>query len=282
MKNAITIIILSLILIACGEVTIDGSSEAAMKASIAEVKEGLEPVDRVKLEEAIKAIAFSDITSFKGMMVIGLNPELAAQKIMSKLDGLTYDQVLLQAKDVTEQQRQKKLNGTKAELKEAESQLAGLKHKQQEKIDNAKIIKSKFLVTDVKYNLTENPVMDLVEISMDIENKLNIPVSMVYANARLITPGRSIPWIKDKLMILVEGGIEPGEKRNISTMPTRVLAWSRFKKEAKTAVVEMSVYRVNGADNKTNILGEVFEYDISAISKLEERIAKLKAIIGNS
>jgi hypothetical protein len=61
-------------------------------------------------------------------------------------------------------------------------------------------------------------------IEFSVRNDGNVPVSRVYFNAVLTSPGRSVPWARQAFVQDFKGGLEPHEKRLI-TIPVLSGDW---------------------------------------------------------
>lgn len=98
--NRMTAIALSiglLVLAGCGEPTIDASTEAAMNASIAKVREALPEARRAEFDDAMQVLAFrqlgsADDPATQGAAAVGAG-NLEA-RLRHALDGKTGEQII--------------------------------------------------------------------------------------------------------------------------------------------------------------------------------------------
>lgn len=138
-----------LLLVGCGEKVIDTSSDANMKASIAEIKKSLPEDKKEVFDKALTSVIFSE--SFGGGDL---------DSIKFKLEGKTADQVI---KDYTEAQEKAKQMKAEREIQAEnqrkaleEAELKRLKDKQDERNNEIKDAKTKFLklVNDREKSIT--------------------------------------------------------------------------------------------------------------------------------
>ena len=86
-------------------------------------------------------------------------------------------------------------------------------------------------------------------LTIEVTNGLQEPISRFYGLLICTTPGRSIPHIKDTFNYEFNGGIEPGENKELSLSPN-MLTDLGSTQVPDTAQTEIIVYRVDGADGE--------------------------------
>ena len=84
---------LTLMLTACGEPTIDASSEAAMEASMEEITKDMTEEEKMKF-----GLAIMSVTMKVGMQNMA-DPEKAEEAVREALDGKTAEEVIEMSKE---------------------------------------------------------------------------------------------------------------------------------------------------------------------------------------
>ena len=81
-------------------------------------------------------------------------------------------------------------------------------------------------------------------LSLSIKNNWTKSIKSVSVNCRLISPGRSIPWVDSVFSFEIDGGLEPGETRKMSFRPNMYsdLGKAETPKDAKL------ILRITGID----------------------------------
>ncbi|MFD2177802.1 DUF6694 family lipoprotein [Veronia pacifica] len=85
------------LLTACGEPTLDTSSDKAMKASIQEIMTQLSQEEKTKFKNSIKQIYVVGTMSSFGT---GESPEQARAKVGEKLNGMTAEEIFALADEI--------------------------------------------------------------------------------------------------------------------------------------------------------------------------------------
>lgn len=96
MKKLISIAVLSLALVACGDNTpkLDASNDASMKASVAKVVEKLSADKKEEFQKSLMALAFASAVKSGG------DTAKTEKALMELVDGKSADEVIKMAQDM--------------------------------------------------------------------------------------------------------------------------------------------------------------------------------------
>lgn len=245
---------------------LDGSSNEAMTASTAKIKESLTPEEVKKFEESLKIIALSEL-NLKSILSGEKSEVDFAGKMKKTLDGKGYSDVVAMADKIKEDRKLREKEQAIEEIKELAEKIAKAKS---DKESLAKIVvnRSRFYKRPQTYGRPE-PIIEL-----SLTNGTDKAISRVYARGTIASPGRTIPWLSEEFNYSISGGIEPGEKNEISLSPNKFSDWGRVDAPSD-AVFTVEIYKVDGPDEKT-----LFSSDPEDLEKWETRISALQAEYG--
>lgn len=255
---------IALALAGCGEPKLDGSSEAAMKASAQKVAEKLSPEKRQKFQEAFTLIALQGL-DFKAIMKGEVSSEGAAANSMASLNGKTADEVIAQADAIRLAREAREKEQALAEIKELEAKLGTA---EQARVQLAKftVTRSRFSLRDREYSYRKEPIIQIA-----VHNGTDQAVSRAYFKGTIATPGRSIPWLVEDFNYQIPGGLEPGESAEWTLAPNSFSEWGKVEAPAD-AVFTVEVERLDGATNDALYDARgLSEREVSRLKQLKEK-----------
>jgi hypothetical protein len=246
-------------LLGCSAPRIDTSSDDALKESTERVRQSLPEDKRADFDTAVRELSLADV-NIKDLMAPGAKPEDVLTKMKQRLNGKTGDQILAEAKHLTEERAQKEREQALAEIKElvkkanaaqaAKKQLAGFV-----------VERSRFYRQ--RAGFLEEPIIEL-----SVTNKTPAAISRAYFHDIVASPGRSIPWLSDDFNHSISGGLEPGESATWKLNPNMFGAWG--VRVPPDAILTVTVVRLDGPDGKAL-------YDAEGLSEAEQ--ARLAALL---
>ena len=136
-------------------------------------------------------------------------------------------------------EEEKKMAEATAEIQELETKKS---ESESAKVELAKFIISKARFRKVKQMFSVEPVIEL-----SVKNGTDKPISAAYFLGTLASPGRSVPWLKEKFSYKISGGLEPGEEANWNLAPNMFSEWGKVE-GAPDMVLTVEVLRLDGAD----------------------------------
>ena len=92
-----------------------------------------------------------------------------------------------------------------------------------------------------------NPAAPWPTVTVSVKNETEHAISKVYFRCTLITPGRTIPWLVEKLDRQNPGGIEPGEEMTFAFAQMPMSEWGKTQAPSD-AVLDVEVERLDGPD----------------------------------
>ncbi len=111
------------------------------------------------------------------------------------------------------------------------------------------LILARFEVTSARFRLRDGSLGPEPRVDLSVTNGTDRAVSRAYFVGRLVSAGRSVPWLEEEFSYQIPGGLEPGETAQWSLSPNQFSAWGRV--EAPTdAVLEVTVTQLDGADGE--------------------------------
>lgn len=270
--NVCLFVILSCMIAACSA-TIDGTSEESMTISVAQMKEGLDEgakaafeadlalivVDAMDLKNAMKA-------AFKGEKV---DSDAKMDSVRGALNGMTVEQVAKRAQEIREKQAAE-------EFQEAREKYLELMMKKEES-ERAQTELATFAVTDARLYKQKDGWLEEPVIEMTITNGTAHAVSRAYFRGRVVSPGRSIPWIEEDFNYSIAGGVEPGETQELHLSPNMFSPWGQVEVPAD-AVMTVTTTRLDGVDGTPVVNGMLFS-DRDG-EKLEELLSEYPELLG--
>ncbi|WP_010490773.1 DUF6694 family lipoprotein [Pseudomonas sp. S9] len=263
MNYRILIALVSAVLLAgCGEPRLDGSSEAALKASVVKVSEKLDSTKKEEFTEALQLVALSKM-DLAAVMSGKKSSDTLAVEMLTEVNGKTADELIAQANVIKAERAAKEKEQALKEISELESELAAA---EKSKVELAKftVSRSRFYQRDRKYSAIKEPI-----IEMTVYNGTAHPVSRAYFKGTIASPGRSIPWIVEDFNHVISGGIEPLESMDWALAPNMFSEWGKVD-VPNDAVFTIEVVRLDGPG------GEAL-FDSSGLSENQlDRLAKLK------
>jgi hypothetical protein len=222
-RIGVFLIVILAALSGCGHPTIDGSSDEALKSSVAKVRSSLPEAQRSEFDRALMAIAFDGTDLFKSA---ALGSEVMAGQLRSKLDGKTGEDILaaaaaLHAREAasgkpTADQVRAKLDTARAQ--QLKDQIAELESKRDHDAASIKQL-ALFTLKDIRIKQEKIDFLGLVTtLTVTVRNDTSTPVSTAIMIAKVTSEGRSIPWVVEEIGHKVPGGVEPGEEKTWELM----------------------------------------------------------------
>lgn len=280
MKKTVILIAMMVIFAGCKDKKIDSSSDENLKKSKEVVKKSLSSEKRQEFEEAIEAIAMSEIGN---IFEAAANPERMQRRIKDKINGKTANEIIAEGNRIIAERRGREREQAVIEIREQavieieeiEEEIAELEKKQakteqgEEQLKQFKVLRSQFYFQ--KGSFSEEPVIELT-----VKNETAYAVSRVHFEGVLATPGRSVPWIKDSFNYQIRGGLEPGEKATWKLAPNMFGEWGEAPKDRNDMVLTVTVKRIDGADEKAIFDSSFLKLEEMRLEELSQRLEKLK------
>lgn len=121
---------------------------------------------------------------------------------------------------------------------------------QKDSVDRSRAELQKFVVSQARfYKRPSGFGLPDPVVEMSVRNGTGHAISRAYFVGTLTSPGRSVPWVKDKFEYQVRGGLEPGEHGSWRIWLNSLSDWSA--KTPNDAVLNVEVVRLDGPDGST-------------------------------
>lgn len=260
MRKLTAVIALALLLTACDKPKIDASSDHSLKESIQKVRESLPDDKKARFDDALKVVAFSQLSMSELMQIGATSGTIYEAKINAALEGKTGDDIINYAQNI-------RLEREKKEREQALQEIKVLEAKQSEAAQSAeklkafKVERSRFYFYKEKY-VSDQPILDI-----SVENGTGKTVAKAFFKGVIASPGRSVPWYTDTFNYQISGGLEPGEKANWKLAPNKFSDWGKLQVPAD-AVFTVTVTDLEDADGNS-IYGDAGLYE-PITNKLQE------------
>lgn len=238
----IAIALASVILVGCGEQKIDGSSDAALKASIEDIKQSLTPEKADEFNSSVRIITLDQV-DFESIMKGEASPDQMVTDARASLDGKTPDQVIAEAQRLRERAEKLQAEREAEQKKQALKEIAELEQKKSEaeadalELQNFEISKSRLYQRDDGF--MKKPIIELTVI-----NNTDDPVARAFFEGVVASPGRSVPWIEDTFNYQIPGGLEPEETAEWTLAPNMFSEWAT--EVPGDAILTLKTYKLEG------------------------------------
>ena len=265
MKSRLLVLIMlgALALGACARPKIDTSSDAAMKRSIARVRESLPEDRRARFDEALKIVVAAKVKlRIPAPGVPGVNP--VEEEFRQALHGKTGDEIIAQAEAIEKERQERERALALGEIKElaerqikAEAARSGLR--------TFEILRSRF------YKKKMDSLPDIPIIELTVKNGTRHGVSRAYLRATLASPGRAVPWLTNDFSHRIQGGIEPGETATWECRMDMFRRWA-VAQVPGDALLTVEVLRLDGPTGEPLFPSSEFpEEDARRLAELKEK-----------
>lgn len=257
------LLLTALVLSGCGEQKLDGSSDDALKKSVAKVSESLPPEKKAQFEKDIQLIAISKL-DIGGVLKGKSSIDDTGSSLRSGLNGKTASDIATEAQRIRMEREAREREQALSEIKELliKKQNADAAHEQLSKFT---VSKSRFFKREEKYSYRPKPIIELT-----VHNGTNKAISRAYFKGVISSAGREIPWFSNSFNYEIAGGLEPGETANWTLAPNMFSDWGSVD-APRDAVFTVEVYRLDGS-NKEAL------YDSEGLTDREvKRLAELQA-----
>jgi hypothetical protein len=287
------------------EPRLSAKTEEAFNRSFEAITKDLDVSDKIRLDDAIRDIAFSKAGVSKpvreaqaysppsrngGPNFSGLTAGLIENAVSSQWSGnrakiaVEYAGAIIDGHTVTEvlriadSERAKsrldaiaiyiaQLEKTKSAISEAETEQDQI----QKEAERSRSIIDQLQVTKARFYYQQTSYSSDPIVSFTITNKTGLPVKRVYFHGKVQTPGRAVPWVDADFNHEFPGGLEQGESKNLTLSPNRFMDhWGDVPKEAAAGTV-LTVIALSFEDAAANTIG-------GSTTKAKEIAARLTAL----
>lgn len=250
----------------CSKPRIDTSSDEAMGASVARVRDSLPEDRREEFDKAYMAVAMQGLT-LEGMMSGAVTPGSVTGAAKARLDGKTADEIIAEGAKIKADAEAKARTEALAEIAKLEQAKSAL--------DAARIEMAKFQVVEARFRQTRD-FLDMMQplITLTVRNNTPHPVSRAFFVGTLSSPGRAVPWLREEFNYSIRGGLEPGEQATWNLSPNQFSEWGSVR-PGKDAGLTVEVVGLEGAEGKRLFTDAKFDDEDAA------RLESLKKQVGS-
>lgn len=270
MRTLLTAIYMIITLTACGEPTVDSSSEEAFGNSLDAMREGLAGSELEEFQEAAEVLLLEYLVGeatpasllaaeLEGEDAYSLTADFSMEPL-ARMNGMTAEQVVSEAAKVLEERRKTQIQVLREEIDEIEIELGEMLAAKQE-YERLQSEKNKIAVSDTKLYWREDRFSDTLVMELTVFNGLDQAISRVFMEGVLATPNRSVPWVEDNFNYEISGGLEPGETQSWSLAPNQFSDWGKAPKNRDDTVFTVSLLDAEDA-NGIKIFSNDFNQNI--------------------
>ncbi|NOU50153.1 hypothetical protein HG263_06310 [Pseudoalteromonas sp. JBTF-M23] len=246
------------------EPTIDTSTDERMKKTAQDVRNSLPEDERLKFDNALKIVAFSQIDMNDIFHKDAASTGNYENRMKDVLHGKNAKQVFAEAENIKLERDERQRKQAMAEIAELEKKRTAAE-KAKDELKKFLVVRSRFTHEEQKYGLKQ-PIIELT-----VKNGTSAAVSRAYFEGTIASPGRSVPWHVDKFNYSISGGLEPGEEQSWSLAPDKFSDWGLIEAPAD-AVFTVTVQRIDGADGHSLYSTTDFtERDANRLTELKSR-----------
>lgn len=273
----ITVLFLAISITGCSEPRIDASSDKALNQSISEVRDSLPPEKQATFDKAIGNAGI-------GAALAGLfskSPD-SLSRGYQHFNGMTGGEIVAFE---NAQEEKRKAEEAAAQARDEAEKIAEL-----ERLEAAQKVRDDALAKLTDIHIT-NPIvrnrksgfMRRVEFEATIQNGLDIPVARVMFNYAATTPGRAVPWNTGEGTFIIDGGLEAGETRELTTGIAGDFSIGGFilldkaLREHPESVLTVTVVDADSADKKSILPQELSSWDSARLIQLRNELPKSAA-----
>lgn len=257
-----SVLLICVWLTGCAAPRIDGSSDDKFKASVDRVRTFLPEAQRAEFETAFTAVAFKN---FDLMKMAALGTDAMTSDVRGAMNGKTAAEVIADYKALEAAKAEKERLAAVQEM----SELA----QERDASVTAKAELEKFVVERARFSKVQSSFMAEPRIDLRVKNGTSHAIARAYFHGRIVSPGRSVPWLEEDFNYPITGGLEPGEVGDWKLSPNSFSKWGSVSPPAD-AGLEVTVLRVDGADGKA--LFSVQEFT----AEDQTRLAALEKLYG--
>ena len=175
MKKLIAMVILTTLIVGCGDEKVDTSTDEKFKTSIEAMKRSLSDEKKKEFEEAIQAMAFSEIGN---IFEAAANPDGMQRKIKDKLHGKTADEIISEGNRIIAERKEKKREQTISKITEIKTKIAELEQRQAN-AEKAKEDLKKFNVIRSRLYFQKSSFIEEAIIELIIKNSNKLPILII-------------------------------------------------------------------------------------------------------
>lgn len=106
-------------------------------------------------------------------------------------------------------------------------------------------------------------------IAIDIRNKTRETISGFSLDGKLVSPGRSVPWMEDDISYKIAGGLEPGESKSLAL--SAGYGWDNVPKDRNDYVLQVTVKSIQFADDEKVEAGIFTKEDEQKLRELKRK-----------
>lgn len=252
----IVAMIFSIIIITACTPKLDTESEDTIQKSVSRMKKTLSDEEGNWLSASLNLCtdeSLCDINDYNNMVaqdIIEYGRILKLEKMKSEADLLS--QYYLNEMDISRENFLK----SSEKIKEIGDPFEDMKS-----IDN---IFQSVIIKDARLYKKNDYYMRYNVISLTIQNNWTESIKSVSVDSRLISPGRSVPWVEAPFSFDIDGGLEPGESRRITLEPNMFseLGKSETPKGAEFILTLTNIETADGMDVSKKIVQRQLKYYI--------------------
>lgn len=238
-----------------------------MKESVDEVRDSLPEERRHEFDQAIRELAFANL-SLEDLMMQGQmeNVEYWGSKMKARLADKTGPEIIAEAETLRREREQMQREQALQEIAELEAKRRAATEAK-EHLRRFEVKRSRFYKVPQRFGRAE-PIIEL-----SVLNGTDHAISRAYFVGTLASPGRSVPWLKESFNYAISGGLEPRESATWKLAPNTFSDWGTVEAPAD-AVFTVEVVKLDGPG------GEVL-FDAEGLSEFDaERLVELQREYG--
>lgn len=259
----VAVLAVAVLLGACSEPRVDASSDSALKVSLQKVRSSLNAEHRAEFDAIVAQGGFA-----AAMSSAFTKDTLTLTSIFQPMDGKTGTEVIAAFRADEARKEAAQMAKDQDELAELERKVAA-REDALAKIQTLKISNPRVQSRQIGFSTYH-------ELFATVRNTLDRPLSKLKFTYSLKSPERAVPWNADEGYFFIDGGLEPGEEREIQASAggfstSGFILLSKAMREHNDATLALTITDAAGADKSSLVPGELGAYEIARLAQLKAK-----------
>ena len=137
---------------------------------------------------------------------------------------------------------------------------------------SAKTLLDSIVISDATFRQITDGDRTRGLVDLTVRNVGAVPVQVLHLVGSLRTSGRTVPWVRDRFAVALDGGLEPGESRELSVEPSPAGEWSDTTLMAR-APLALDLRLIDVEDSNGRRLARV---DLTLLERSQRELERLE------